>query len=140
MPKSTAISRPLVVDEQIPRMHVGVKEAVAQRVAQKGLDQRAGELRQVEALGLRARARSDSGVASIHSSVSTSLAVRSQSTVGTRKSGSSLVFSAISESAAASRRKSISTVTERRKRVDHLDEPQPPRLGGKVFGVARHDT
>ena len=61
------------------------------------------------------RARSDSGVASIHSSVSTSLVVRSQSTGGTRKSGSSLVFSAISESAAASSRKSISTVTERRK-------------------------
>ena len=59
-------------------------------------------------------ARSDSGVASIHSSVSTSLVVRSQSTAGTRKSGSSLVFSAISESAAASRRKSISTITERR--------------------------
>ena len=60
------------------------------------------------------RARSDSGVASIHSKVNTSLVVRSQSTAGTRKSGSSLVFSAISESAAASRRKSISTSTERR--------------------------
>src|SRR5664279_157213 len=44
-------------------------------------------------------ARSESGVASIHSSVSTSLAVRSQSTAGTRKSGSSRVFSAISEMA-----------------------------------------
>ena len=53
-------------------------------------------------------------MASIHSSVSTSLVVRSQSTAGTRKSGSSLVFSAISESAAASSRKSISIMTERR--------------------------
>ena len=78
-------------------------------------------------------------MASIHSSVSTSLAVRSQSTAGTRKSGSSLVFSAISESAAASRRKSISTMTERAQRVDDLDEPQPPRLGGEVLGVARDE-
>ena len=60
-------------------------------------------------------ARSYSGVPSIHSSVSTSLAVRSQSTAGTRKSGSALVFSAISDSAAASSRRSISSATERRK-------------------------
>ena len=53
-------------------------------------------------------ARSCSGVPSIHSSVSTSLPVRSQSTAGTRKSGSALVFSAISDSAAASSRRSIS--------------------------------
>ena len=58
-------------------------------------------------------ARSLSGVPSIHSSVSTSRAVRSQSTAGTRKSVSSRVFSAISESAAASSRKSISIATER---------------------------
>ncbi len=60
-------------------------------------------------------ARSCSGVPSIHSRVSTSLAVRSQSTAGTRKSGSALVFSAISDSAAASSRRSISSATERRK-------------------------
>ncbi len=59
-------------------------------------------------------ARSCSGVPSIQSSVSTSLAVRSQSTAGTRKSGSRLVFSAISDSAAASNRRSISIQTERR--------------------------
>ena len=79
-------------------------------------------------------------MASIHSSVSTSLVVRSQSTAGTRKSGSSLVFSAISESAAASRRKSISTVTERRNVSTTSTKPQPPRLGGKIFGVARDEV
>ena len=50
---------------------------------------------------------------SIHSMVSTLCVVRSQSTVGTRKSGSSRVFSAISDSAAASSRRSISIATER---------------------------
>ena len=45
-----------MVDEQISGMHVGVKEAVAQRMAQEGLDQRAGELRQVETLGREAGA------------------------------------------------------------------------------------
>ena len=41
----------VVVDEQIARMHVGVEEAVAQRVAQEALDHRAAERRQVEAFG-----------------------------------------------------------------------------------------
>jgi hypothetical protein len=50
---------------------------------------------------------------SIHSIVSTLCVVRSQSTAGTRKSGSLRVFSAISESAAASSRRSISIATER---------------------------
>ena len=50
---------------------------------------------------------------SIHSIVSTLWVVRSQSTAGTRKSGSSRVFSAISDSAAASSRRSISIATER---------------------------
>ena len=58
-------------------------------------------------------ARLESGVPSIHSSVSTVRAVRSQSTAGTRKSGSSFVLSRISAMAAASSRRSISIVTER---------------------------
>ncbi len=49
---------------------------------------------------------------SIHSSVSTRRALRVQSTVGTRKPSSFLVFSAISEMAAASMRKSISMATD----------------------------
>ena len=85
------------------------------------------------------RARSESGVASIHSSVSTSRALLSQSTFGTRKSGSSLVFSAISDSAAASSRKSISMVTERRKVSTTSMEAEPPRFGGKSLRIARHE-
>ena len=46
----------VVVDEQIARMHVGVKKAVAQSVAQETLDHLAAERRQVEALRLPARA------------------------------------------------------------------------------------
>ena len=53
MPKSTATSRPVVVDEQIARVHVGMEEAVAQRVAQERLHHGAGEMLQVEALGLQ---------------------------------------------------------------------------------------
>ena len=49
---------------------------------------------------------------SIHSSVSTRRALRVQSTFGTRKPSSFLVFSAISEMAAASMRKSISMATD----------------------------
>ena len=129
----------VIVDEQISRMHVGVKEAVAQRVAEKRLDQRARQASAGRSLWPASRARSDSGVASIHSSVSTSLLVRSQSTVGTRKSGSSLVFSAISESAAASRRKSISTVTVRRK-VSTTSMSRSRRASAeKIFGVARDE-
>ncbi len=50
---------------------------------------------------------------SIHSSVITSRAVSAHSTCGTRKPASPAVVSAISDSAAASRRRSISTVTVR---------------------------
>ena len=81
-------------------------------------------------------ARSCSGVPSIHSSVSTSLAVRSQSTDGTRKSGSALVFSAISDSAAASSRRSISMRDRAAQGGDGLDHAQPPRLRRQAFGLA----
>ena len=52
-------------------------------------------------------------MASIHSVVSTSRAVRSHSGCGTRKLGSSRVFSASSDMAAASSRRSISMATDR---------------------------
>jgi hypothetical protein len=57
-------------------------------------------------------AGSDSLMPSIHSTVSTRRAVRCQSTCGTRKSSSVAVFSAISEMAAPSSRKSISSSVE----------------------------
>ena len=44
----------VIVHEQIAWMHVGVKEAVAQRVAKKALDHFAPKFRQIEALGFRA--------------------------------------------------------------------------------------
>src|SRR5205814_2413544 len=40
------------VDEQIARVHVGVEEAVAQRMAQESLDHRMRQVLEVEALGL----------------------------------------------------------------------------------------
>ncbi len=58
-------------------------------------------------------ATSDRRMPSTHSSVSTSRAVSSHSTPGTRKPSSAAVSSAISESAAASSRRSISIATER---------------------------
>ena len=84
-------------------------------------------------------ARSCSGVPSIQSSVSTSLAVRSQSTAGTRKSGSSLVFSAISDSAAASSRRSISIADRAAQRGDGLHQAQPARLRRHRFGAPRRE-
>ncbi len=39
---------PLRIHEQIARMHIGMEEAVAQRMAQEGLDQRFGKLAKVE--------------------------------------------------------------------------------------------
>ena len=56
MPKSTATSLPVVVDEQVAGMHVGVEEAVAQRVAQEGLDHRARQRLEIEAGGVEPRA------------------------------------------------------------------------------------
>ena len=120
-------------------MHVGVEEAVAQRVAQEGLDHRAAERRQVEALAPRALARSLSGVPSIHSSVSTSRAVRSQSTAGTRKSGSSLVFSRHLRERGGFEPQVHLDRDRARQRVDHLDQPQPPRLGRMALGGARRE-
>ena len=79
----------------------------------KRLDHRAAELRQVEALWPRARRDPTAACRRSIRASARPLPVRFQSTVGTRKSGSSLVFSAISESAAASSRRSISIVTER---------------------------
>ena len=102
----------LGVDEEIALMHVGVEEAVAQGVAQEGLDQLAPERGRIEA-ELPSAPGSLSGVPSIHSIVRTSRVVRSQSIFGARKSG--IVGEVLAEfaAAAASSRKSISMRTER---------------------------
>ena len=85
------------------------------------------------------RARSDSGVASIHSSVSTSRAVRFQSTLGTRKSGSCLgVLRHLGQRGGLQPQIHLDG-DGAPQRLDHLDETQPPRLGRQVLGVARHE-
>ena len=102
-----------VVDEEIALMHVGVKEAVAQaRGAGRSGSAPARARADRSPSGVR-RSGSASGMPSIHSIVMTSRVVRSQSIAGARISGSSFEFSANSEAAAASRRKSISIRTER---------------------------
>ena len=76
-------------------------------------------------------------MASIHSSVSTSLAVRSQSTVGNAEIR--IVLGVLGHLRERRRFQAEIHLDRDRaaQRVDDLDEPQPPRLGGKVFGVAR---
>ena len=126
MPKSTATMSPAGVDEEIALMHVGVEEAVAQRVAQEGLHQPPRQQRQIVARGAQRR---DVGKLDAVDPFERQHVARreSHSTFGTRKPGSPAVASAISESAAASRRRSISIATERAERVDDGDRPQPPR-------------
>ena len=108
------------VDEKIALMHVGVKEAVAQGVAQKRLDERA---RQPGGSNPRAASRrgSLSGVPSIHSIVSTSRVVRSQSIAGARKSGSSCRFSANSDGGRRLEAEVHLHAHRARERLDHLD-------------------
>ena len=77
---------------------------------------------------------------SIHSTVSTRRAVRFQSTSGTRKPSSPAVFSAISEMAAASRRRSISSSVVRLERVDDGDGLQAPRRRMQALDQARGEV
>ena len=85
------------------------------------------------ALRSKPRARSAStseiGVPSIHSVVSTSRAVRCQSTLGTRKPGSSLVFAAISDNGRGFHAQ-VEFLLHRL--LEHLhggDRPQPAAFG-----------
>ena len=64
----------------------------------------------------------------MRSVVSTVRPVRSQSIRGTRKFGSPAKFSASSEAAAASKRRSISSSHRLRQRLDDLDRLQPAQL------------
>ena len=130
---------PLVVDEQIARMHVGMKEAVAQRVAQEGLDQRARELRQIEALGDEPGAvRQRRGVDPFQRQYVFGGAVP----IHRRHAKIRIVFGVLGHF--RERRRFQAEIHLDRDRaaqgVDHFDQPQPPRLGGKLFGAARHDT
>ena len=131
MPKSMATMRPSVVDEEIALMHVGVKEAVAQGVAQEGLDQ--GPRR---AWARRSRARRGAPcrrAASPRSIPSSGL----RASCGPNRSpgrgtpGSRFRFSANSDAAAASRRKSISMRTLRASVSTTSTRRSRRRLGSK---------
>ena len=81
------------------------------------------------------------GMPSIHSSVSTRRALRVQSTSGTRKPSSFLMFSAISEMAAASMRKIHLDGDGLRERIDHGDRAEPARAdGGSARSFARRKS
>ena len=112
MPKSTATSRPSIVHEQIARMHVGVEEAVADGVAQERLDHGAPERRPVEARRLDGRHVVQADAVDPRDGQHVA---GGQLPFGLRHAeiGIVPVFSASSETAAASRRRSISTETER---------------------------
>ena len=112
MPKSTATSRPASSRNRLPGCMSAWKKPSRSAWRRKlwiTLRPRSGR----STCDCSSRAWSLSAMPSIHSIVSTLCVVRSQSTVGTRKSGSSRVFSAISDIAAASSRRSISIATER---------------------------
>ena len=128
----------VVVDEQISRMHVGVKETVAQRVAEKRLDHGARELAQVEALGgepraIRQRRRIDP--------FQRQHVLAGAVPVDRGHAKIRIVLGVLGHFRERRRLQAKVHLDRDRapQRVDHLDEPQPPRLGGKVFGVTRHE-
>ncbi len=133
MPKSSATMRPFGVDEEIALVHVGVKEAVVQGVAQKRLDEPAPERGRVEARAPASGSGSLSGVPSIHSIVSTSRVVRSQSIVGARNARVALEILA-----EFGRRRRLETEIHlhphrARQRLDDLHRLQPARFRKQPF-------
>ena len=128
----------VVVDEQISRMHVGVKEAVAQRMAEKRLDQGTGKLRQVEAFGLQPRPiRQRRGVDPFEGEDFLAGAVP----VHRRDAEIRIVLGVLGH---LRERGGLQAEVHldghaAPQGVDHFNEPQPPRLGGKIFGVARDE-
>ncbi len=119
-------------------MHVGVEEAVAQRMTQKALDHRPRQLLEIVSLASSA-ARLDRCVPSIHSSASTSWRCGPNPPSARENRDRPSCFLAISDSAAASSRKSISSATERRIVAAAFDQPQALRFGEKRFGRARRE-
>ena len=106
-----------------------MEKAVAEHLVEKGCG---GLAQQIVDRSDRRRAAPRGrrcGSPVIRSSVSTVRPVRSQSTRGTRKSGSPAKFSASSEAAAASKRRSISNLTDLGQRLHDLDRLQPAQRG-----------
>ena len=128
---------------EVALVHVGVEEAVAQRVGQEGLDDPLGEPHRGRRRWPAAPARSPRLMPSTHSSVSTRRPEAGQITAGTRKPGSRAVLAANSAAAAASIRRSSSPWTTPSKCADHRLRPQPAgegreeldHAGGEVEGV-----
>ena len=137
MPKSTATMRPSSSTKRLPGCMSAWKKPSRSAWRRKVCIRRAAERASRSCPAAASASRSASGMPSIHSSVSTSPRGPRPNRPAARGSpASSLVFSAISESAAASRRRSISMATERRQRVDHGDRPQPAR-GRRKRSISR---
>ena len=125
-----------VIDKQVAGMHVGMKKAVAQRMAQEGLNHRAREALEIQPTGFKQSAvgqwrRVDPferehiarGAVPIH---------RGDAEVG--------IVAGVLRHLRERRRLETQVHLERDRptqRLDHLDESQSPRLRRHALGVAR---
>ena len=138
MPKSTRDDAPLRIDEQIALMHVGVKEAVAQGVAQEGLDQAAPQRRRIKSgAGEPVRIGQRQAVDPFHRQHFARRAVPVD--LGDAKLG--IVGDVLGKfgAAAASSRKSISMRTERASVSTTSTGFSRRMLGDQVFGQSRRE-
>jgi hypothetical protein len=125
-----------VVDEEIAGMHVGVEEAVAQRLAQKGLNHRAGEAREVEALGLEPGAvgerRGLDPFEREHVARGAVPVDRGHAEIG-------IVLGVLGHFRERGRLEAQIHLDRDRaaQRLHYLDEPQPARFRGQLLGGAR---
>ena len=126
--------RPRGIDEHVARMHVGVKKAVAEHLVEKGAGRLAPGQSSIRWPAAISAARSSMRIPSMRSRVKHAAAGARQSMRGTRKSGSPAKFSASSDAAAASNRKSISKLTDFGQGPNDLDRLQ---AGATADGAAR---
>ena len=125
-----------VVDEQVSRVHVGVKEAVAQRVAQECLDQHAAEFWQVETL------RHETGAVGQRRGVDP---FQGQHFLGgavpvdRRHAEIRIVLGVLGHFRERRRLETEIHFDHHRaaQRVDHLDEAEPPRFGDRFSACTR---
>ena len=117
-------------------MHVGVKEAVAQRMAQESLDQRAGDLLQIQSLGLQPRAVGQwRGVDPFQRQHVLGGAVP----IDRRHAEIRIVLGILGHFRKRRRfQPEIHFDRDRTgERIDDFAEAKPPRLGGQIFRVLR---
>ena len=96
---------------EVALVHVGVEEAVAERVGEEGLDDPLGEPHEVGAAGAERRQVAEVDAATPIRASARGGPRRARSTAGTRKPGSRSVLAANSAAAAASMRRSSSPCT-----------------------------